>query len=94
VYPDLTDPSNDGDAQYWAGNAVYRHWTVSVTPRVDSIVVFPAWVNGAAPYGHVAWVTGVSGSTITVSEMNWVGWDEVDTRTLTPAASVRYILAP
>lgn len=94
VYPDLTDSDNSGDAKYWAGNAVYRHWTVSATPRVDSIAVFPAWVNGAGSYGHVAWVTAVSGDVITVSEMNFDAWNQVDTRTLVPASSVRFILAP
>jgi surface antigen len=93
-YPDLTRPGNTGDAKYWAGNAAYRGWTVTATPRVDSIVVFPAGVNGAGSYGHVAWVTAVSGSTITITEMNYAAWNRVDTRTLVPAGSVRYILAP
>ena len=94
LYPQLIEPGDNGNAMYWAGNAAYNGWTVSATPRVDSIAVFPAYTNGAGSVGHVAWVTGVSGSTITVSEMNWVAWDKVDTRTLTPASSVRYILAP
>ena len=93
-YPNLVAPGNDGDARYWAGNAVYNRWTVTATPRVNSIVVFPAWTNGAGYYGHVAWVTGVYGSQITISEMNYLGWDKVDSRTLVPASTVRYILAP
>jgi surface antigen len=94
-YPYLIDPADDGDARYWATNAAYDGWTVSPTPRVDSIVVFPPGVNGALSDGHVAWVTRVSGSTITFTEMNGPsGPYNVDTRTVTPASTVRYILAP
>jgi surface antigen len=95
LYPDFFDPANDGNAGYWATDAAYDGWTVTGTPRVDSIAVFPPGVNGAESDGHVAWVTAVSGSQITISEMNGpAGWDQVDTRTLTPDSSVSYILAP
>jgi surface antigen len=94
-YPNLIDPANNGNAGYWATNAVYNGWTLVATPRVNAIAVFLPYVNGAGAVGHVAWVTGVSGSTIRVSEMNFTyGPGNIDTRTLTPAASVRYILAP
>jgi surface antigen len=93
-YPNLISPYNNGDAGYWAGNAAYNGWTVSATPRAGSIAVFPPGVNQAGSVGHVGWVTGVSGSQITITEMNFVAWNSVDTRTLTPASSVRYILAP
>ncbi len=95
LYPYLIKPGNNGDAQYWAGNAAYDGWTVTATPRINSIVVFPPGVNGAEPDGHVAWVTKVSGGQITFTEMNGSqGPFTTDTRTVTPAASVRYILAP
>ena len=94
LLPDLVAPGNNGDAQYWAGNATYNGWTVSATPRANSIAVFPVGTNGAGSVGHVAWVTAVAGANITVTEMNYVVWNDVDTRTLTPAPSVRYILAP
>jgi surface antigen len=94
VYPNLVAPGNNGNAEYWAGNAAYNGWTVSATPRVDTIVVFPPYTNGSGSVGHVAWVTSVSGGQITVSEMNFKAWDQVDTRTLSPTSSVRYILAP
>jgi surface antigen len=93
-YPNLVAPGNNGDAQYWAGNAVYNGWTVTATPRVNAIAVFPPWTNGSGSVGHVAWVTGVSAGRITVTEMNYVAWNQVDTRTLSPASTVRYILAP
>jgi surface antigen len=94
VYPNLVAPGNNGNAMYWAGNATYNGWTVSTTPRANSIAVFPAGINGAGSVGHVAWVTSVQGSDITVTEMNYRAWDQVDTRVLVPASSVRYILAP
>lgn len=95
LYPYLLDPADNGNAEYWATNAAYDGWTVTATPRVDSIVVFPPGVNGALSDGHVAWVTKVSGTSITFTEMNGpAGPYNVDTRTVTPAASVRYILAP
>ena len=63
--------------------------------------MFQPGANGAfPPDGHVAWVTAVSGSQITVTEMNFEGgsppggFGKVDTRTLTPKSSVLYILAP
>ncbi|MEO9138148.1 MAG: CHAP domain-containing protein, partial [Jatrophihabitans sp.] len=95
LYPYLIDSVDNGNAQYWATNAAHDGWTVSAVPRVDSIVVFPPGVNGALGDGHVAWVTGVAGGRITFTEMNGpAGPFNVDTRTVTPAASVRYILAP
>lgn len=95
VYPDFFDPANDGNAGYWAIDAAYDGWTVTSTPQVNSIAVFPPGVDGAEYDGHVAWVTAVSGPQITISEMNGpAGWDEIDSRTLTPDPSVDYILAP
>jgi surface antigen len=68
---------------------------VTSTPRVDSIAVFPPGVDGAESDGHVAWVTGVSGGRIIIFEMDGpAGWNVVDSRTLAPACSVSYILAP
>jgi hypothetical protein len=94
LYPNLVAPGNNGNAEYWAGNATYNGWAVSATPRIASIAVFPAWTNGAGAFGHVGWVTGVSGNQITVTEMNYVAPNYVDTRMLVPSSSVRYILAP
>ena len=95
VYPDFYDPANDGNAGYWATDAAYDGWTVTSTPRIASIAVFPPGVDGADTDGHAAWVTAVTGSQITISEMNGLaGWGEVDTRVLTPGRAVRYILAP
>lgn len=38
--------------------------------------------------------SAVSGGQITISEMNYRRLNQLDSRTLVPAASVRYILAP
>jgi surface antigen len=95
VYPDFYDPANDGNAGYWATDAAYDGWTVTRIPRIASIAVFPPGVDGADVEGHVAWVTAVSGPQIVISEMNGpAGWDQADTRELTPGSAVRYILAP
>lgn len=94
LYPDTIAPGNNGNAMYLAANAAYNGWTVSSTPRANSIAVFPPWVDLATGEGHVAWVTGVSGSYITISEMDAPNPYVTDTRTLIPASSVRYILAP
>ncbi len=94
LWPDFTGPNN-GNAQYWAGNAQAKGWTVSSVPQPWSVAVFPAWTDGAGGDGHVAWVTAVSNGTITVSEENFTyGAGHVDVRTLTPSSSVLYILAP
>jgi surface antigen len=95
LYPDFFDPANNGNAEYWTTDAAYNGWTVTSTPRADSIAVFLPGVNGAESDGHVAWVTAVSGPRVTITEMNGpAGWNVVDTRTVTPAPSVTYILAP
>lgn len=96
MYPDTLDPAGiNNNARYLATNAAYYGWAVSSTPRVNSIAVFQPWVNGAGSVGHVAWVTNVSGQYVTVSEMNFTyGVGKTDTRTLIPASSVRYVLAP
>ena len=94
LYPNFSAPGNNGDAEYWAGNAAYNGWTVTAVPRVHSIAVFPPGHNGAGSVGHVAWVTAVGAGSITVSEMDFPTPGVVDTRTLVPDSTVRYILAP
>lgn len=93
VYANTFGPNN-GNAMYWAQNAQAHGWTVTTTPQVDSIVVFQPGVDGASSVGHVAWVTAVNGSQITVSEMNVRGWGVVDTTTYTVTSGMSFILAP
>jgi prepilin-type processing-associated H-X9-DG protein len=95
LYPNTIDSAaNNGNAMCLAANAAFNGWTVSSTPRADSIAVFQPGVNGALADGHVAWVTNVSGPYITISEMDAPNPFVTDTRTFIPASSVQYILAP
>jgi surface antigen len=64
-----------GDAHSWAASAAANGWTVMSSPAAPiangSLAVFQAGVDGASsPYGHVAWVVAVSGSTFEIYEMN------------------------
>lgn len=56
-----------GDAKSWARNARASGYPVKSTPKKDTIGV-NTWVAGT---GHVVWVKSVSGSTVSVTEMNW-----------------------
>ncbi len=87
-------PQIGGDAWRWARTAIANDWTVVPTPEVNSVVVFQRGENGASKlWGHVAWVTAVNGSQITVEEMNVRGLGVLDTRSLTPGPNARFILA-
>ena len=58
-----------GNANQWAGNArAHPSYTISTKPVPNSVGVR---VSGS--YGHVVWVRSVSGSSISVSEMNCWG---------------------
>jgi surface antigen len=79
-------PSNWGNANAWYYNAQASGFSVGYTPVPGAI----AW-TGAGYYGHVAYVEGVSGGMVTVSEMNYNGnWDRVTSRTVS-ASNFRYI---
>ena len=86
VYPDTLGPNN-GNAMYWGMNAQANGWTVTTQPQPDSIVVFQPGVDGAGSVGHVAWVTAVSGSNISVSEMDFPNPGVVTTRTNIPGVN-------
>jgi surface antigen len=87
-------PKALGDAKYLADSAASSGWTVSVTPRVDSIAVFQPGQNGASgPTGHAAWVEQISGDRIYIGEMNAPTSGVITHRWLTPVAGVRYIYA-
>lgn len=78
-------PGSWGNARTWYGNAQIAGYGVGSAPRPGAI----AW-TGAGYYGHVAYVESVSGGMVTVSEMNYNGWNRVSSRTV-PASSFRYI---
>ncbi len=56
-----------GNAGRWAANARSSGYPVKGTPKSNTIGV-NTWIAGT---GHVTWVRSVSGSTVSVSEMNW-----------------------
>lgn len=67
-----------GNAIDWWPNARSMGYAEGSIPKVHSIMV-----SRESSVGHVAWVTAVSGSTFTIEEMNYSGWDRVDSRTIT-----------
>lgn len=69
------------DASLWRSQALADGWTVSANPVVGAI----AWQSG-----HVAYVESVNDTTVTVSEMNYVGWNKVSSRTV-PISTFSYI---
>jgi len=78
-------PNGWGNANRWDNNARAMGYTVSSTPRVGAVAQ-----TDAGYYGHVAVVVAVHGTTVTVKEMNYVGFNVVSTRTA-PTSSFVYI---
>lgn len=74
-----------GNASTWAINAISAGYHVSRTPSVGAVMQ-----NGGG-YGHVAIVesVGADGS-ISISEMNYVGWNRQSTRTLSAGEASGY----
>lgn len=67
--PDL--PMTLGNARTWGVRARAAGYVVDGHPRVGDIMVLQPGVQGASwYYGHVAYVTAVSGNIVTVREMN------------------------
>ncbi len=85
-----------GNALVWGSGAARSGYTVSSTPRARSILVMQPGVHGSSSYaGHVAWVTSVSGNSVTIIEMNALaGAYRYNTRTLTNMGGMQYIYAP
>jgi len=73
--PNLRRRMGNG-GQYLAYSRLYGIPT-GKTPRVGAAVV-----TTEASVGHVAYVEAVNGDTITISEMNYVGWGVVSQRTI------------
>ena len=87
-----------GNGGQWGGSAAAEGFTVNNTPAVGSIVVvgggqnFGGWT--AAPgYGHVAYVVGVNGNSITVQQggMGFGNPGGPNTQTVNGASSFTYI---
>ena len=68
------------DAKYWGTNAAGHGLTVDGKPKVGSVAV-----STSGGFGHVAFVTAVNGSTITVSQYNQPGDGTYNTQSGTAA---------
>ena len=68
-----------GNAGDWLANASAQGIHTQLTPTVGAIAVFRRG-HGYSDLGHVAIVVAVSAGAYTVSEMNWVGFGEVNIR--------------
>lgn len=66
-----------GNAGTWLYHAKSMGYATGRAPRVGSIMV-----SSESWWGHVGIVEKVSGSTITISEMNYAGWGKKSSRTL------------
>jgi CHAP domain len=90
VYPNLAP----ADAKDFDNQARARGWKVIDWPAVNSIVVFEPGVGGSSSsFGHVAWVTGISGMNISIMEMNRVRPYEITSRTIRDTSGMSYVLA-
>jgi surface antigen len=72
-----------GNAKQWPASARAYGYSVGRVPVPGAILV-----TGESWWGHVAYVESVHGSTITVSEMNYVGWGRISTRTLSASYGI------
>lgn len=80
-------PTNWGNAISWASNAKKDGYVVNNTPSFGAIMQDP---NAYGGLGHVAFVLRVNSNSFTISEMNRVGFDEVDTRTIPLSELAKY----
>jgi len=82
-------PNTWGNAITWAIRAKQDGYIVNHTPSFGAIMQDP---NAPGGLGHVAFVISVNPLTgvWVISEMNRVGWDEVDRRTLSASDALKY----
>ncbi len=71
-----------GNAGTWLYHAKASGYATGRTPKVGAIMV----TTENRYYGHVAYVEKVNGDSITVSEMNYVGFAKRSTRTLSASS--------
>ena len=76
-----------GNANTWAIRASSAGFVVNHTPSVGAI-----FQTTAGSYGHVGVVESVNpDGTITISEMNYSGWAQINRRTISNPGSYNYI---
>jgi surface antigen len=84
----LPIPNNWGNAATWATNARLAGYVVDHNPSYGAIMQISNVDHGL---GHVAFVEGVDpDGTWHISEMNVVGFDEVDSKALPASAAAAY----
>jgi surface antigen len=66
-----------GNANQWLYNARAYGYAIGRTPQVGAVMV-----TNESWWGHVAYVEAVHGNSVTISEMNYLGWGRVNYRTL------------
>lgn len=71
-----------GNAGTWLYHAKAQGYRTGKTPTPGAIMVS----TENRYYGHVALVEKVSGDSITISEMNYVGWGKVSRRTISASS--------
>ena len=85
-----------GNANQWYYGAQSTGWVVSATPKLHSIIVLQAGVQGAGGYGHVAIVEQINpdGSVLT-SDYNWDGhWAQETSVPFSSGPGVSFVSAP
>jgi surface antigen len=81
-------PNTWGNAATWAINALLDGYTVNHTPSYGAIM---QTADAAGGLGHVAFVENIySDGSWRISEMNAVGFDEVDYKNMPASASIEY----
>lgn len=81
-------PNTWGNAATWAVNALLQGYTVDHTPSQYSIMQLSDVAGGL---GHVAFVEQVDpDGTWHISEMNVMGFDEVDDQTMPASGALQY----
>ena len=72
-----------GNAGDWLANAAARGLRTESVPSAGAIAVYRPGPGYDPDFGHVAVVIGIALGSYTVSEMNFIGWGRVSTRTVT-----------
>lgn len=80
-------PHAFGDAINWAGHARNLGWRVDRNPTVGSV----AWRTNSHGGGHVAYVSSVHGSSVTIEEYNWATRGGYGKRTVPASSFAAYI---
>jgi len=70
-----------GNADDWLANAAVQGLRTEAMPSTGAIAVYRPGAPYDPDYGHVAVVIGTGPGSYTVSEMNFIGWGRVSTRT-------------